>query len=233
MNVFYAPNATTGQFFLPDEEASHCIRVLRLKEQDKISIINGKGDFFPAEIIQIDKRKCLVRAMECVHGYNRHNYQLHLAIAPTKNIDRFEFFLEKAVEIGVDEISPVLCQNSERQKINHERSTKKMIAAAKQSLKANFPVIHPMRTLNEVLDQENNGKKYIAHCREGEKQLLQNLYKPKDPCLVLIGPEGDFSKKELENAYNKGFEPVSLGPHRYRTETAGIIACHTVAMVNN
>ena len=160
------------------------------------------------------------------------DYKLHIAISPTKNIERLAWFLEKSTEIGIDVLTPVVCRFSERKIVKEERLHKIIVAAAKQSLKAYFPKLNPMITFDELMKNYQASQKFIAHCYEEDKKLFQNEIKPSSDVLILIGPEGDFSKEEVQKAISLGFVPVSLGNSRLRTETAGVVACHTVAVIN-
>jgi 16S rRNA (uracil1498-N3)-methyltransferase len=157
---------------------------------------------------------------------------LTIGVAPTKNIDRFEWFLEKSTEIGIDRVIPLLCRYSERKEIKPERLEKVMVSAMKQSIKAYLPVLSPLQTFKEAIKSQFSGQKFIAHCYEGEKQLLRDAVVRGKDVLILIGPEGDFSNEEVELAINEGFVPISLGNSRLRTETAALVACHTVNLIN-
>ena len=160
----------------------------------------------------------------------KRNYKLHIAIAPTKNIERFEWFIEKATEIGIDEITPIVCRFSERKIIKPERLERIINSAAKQSVKAFFPTLNPLCTFDELLQQSHAKGKFIAHCYDGDKKLLKKAIAGCDDMLILIGPEGDFSKDEIEKATHAGYKQVTLGDSRLRTETAGIMACATIAI---
>ncbi|MEE4287057.1 MAG: 16S rRNA (uracil(1498)-N(3))-methyltransferase [Mariniphaga sp.] len=232
MQLFYVPNVAENEIVLDETESKHAIRVLRLNVGDKIQVVNGKGGFFLAEITQPHPKKCKLSILESHTEFGKRRFNLHMAIAPTKNIDRFEWFLEKATEIGIDEITPVLCEHSERKTIKPDRLEKILVSAMKQSLKAYLPKLNPMVSFNEFLIKNEGEQKYIAHCNEGEKEHLQNEVEKEKSVTILIGPEGDFSPEEVEQAKKNGFCEISLGSSRLRTETAAIVACHIVNLVN-
>jgi 16S rRNA (uracil1498-N3)-methyltransferase len=232
MQLFYVPNVAENEIVLDETESKHAIRVLRLNVGDKIQVVNGKGGFFLAEITQPHPKKCKLSILESHTEFGKRRFNLHMAIAPTKNIDRFEWFLEKATEIGIDEITPVLCEHSERKTIKPDRLEKILVSAMKQSVKAYLPKLNPMVSFNEFLIKNEGEQKYIAHCNEGEKEHLQNEVEKEKSVTILIGPEGDFSPEEVEQAKKNGFCEISLGSSRLRTETAAIVACHIVNLVN-
>ncbi|MGQ8337954.1 16S rRNA (uracil(1498)-N(3))-methyltransferase [Sunxiuqinia sp. A32] len=232
MQLFYTPNITGTTFNLDETESKHAVRVLRLSNGDSIQLIDGKGNFFEAEITDAHPKKCLIEVINTQAEFGKRNHYLHLAVAPTKNIDRFEWFLEKATEIGIDEITPILCEHSERKVIKHERLEKVIISAMKQSLKAYLPKLNPLTPINQFLESEFDGQKFIAHCYEQDKRVLKNEVVPGKSSVLLIGPEGDFSPEEIDAAIQQKFIPVSLGQSRLRTETAAVVACHTVNLLN-
>ena len=217
---------------LPEEESQHAVKVLRLQIGEEIAVVDGVGGFYTARITNPHPKHCGFEIVEQLTGVGKHDYKLHIAIAPTKNIERLEWFLEKSTEIGIDEITPVVCRFSERKIVKEERLHKIIVAAAKQSLKAYFPKLNPMITFDELMKNYQASQKFIAHCYEEDKKLFQNEIKPSSDVLILIGPEGDFSKEEVQKAISLGFVPVSLGNSRLRTETAGVVACHPVAVIN-
>jgi len=235
MQLFY--NATISEIIkeitFNKEESNHIYKVLRKKEGEILHLTNGKGYFFKVELLESSPKHCLAKVISA-KKQKPLPYYLHLAVAPTKLNDRYEWFLEKATEIGISEITPIICEHSERKIIKLERYEKKVISAMKQSLKAYLPKINPAITLKEFLkiQKENTNQKLIAHCEETNKKSLKSKLQPKQNTLLLIGPEGDFSTKEISIALESGFEPVSLGESRLRTETAAIVACHSVAFVN-
>jgi len=211
---------------LPEEEAGHCIRVLRMKEGDSIRLTDGKGCFYDAVISAVSGKRCMVHIERKEQQEQLWNGYLHIAVAPTKLMDRNEWFVEKAVEIGVDEITFLKTDHSERDVIKMERIEKIAVSAMKQSQKATLPVLNGMIPLRSFIEQGFDGDKYIAHCEPGSKVLLQDALTPGHNSLVLIGPEGDFSPAEIEMALKAGFKPISLGPSRLRTETAALVAVH-------
>lgn len=211
---------------LPEEEAGHCLRVLRMKEGDSIRLTDGKGCFYDAVISAVSGKRCMVHIERKEQQEQLWNGYLHIAVAPTKLMDRNEWFVEKAVEIGVDEITFLKTYHSERDVIKMERIEKIAVSAMKQSQKATLPVLNGMTPLRSFIEQGFDGDKYIAHCEPGSKVLLQDALTPGHNSLVLIGPEGDFSPAEIEMALKAGFKPISLGPSRLRTETAALVAVH-------
>ncbi len=232
MHLFYAPDITTPEYTLNEEESKHSTRVLRLTNGDIIYLVDGKGSFYTAEIIDISSKSCTVKIVEERQEYGKRNYRLHIAIAPTKNIDRFEWFLEKATEIGIDEITPLLCEHSERKTVKHERFEKVVEAAMKQSLKVYHPKVNELTTFEQLVKTTQAYEKLIAHCHDTPKPLLKNVIKPEKDVIILIGPEGDFSPKEVELAKQYGFNDITLGDSRLRTETAGVVACCTIWICN-
>lgn len=232
MNLFYTPDITDKYFSLSEVESKHCIKVLRLSEGDTIYLVDGKGGFYETQITENHPKKCTVKVVDKKTEFGKLNYELHIAIAPVKNIDRFEWFLEKSTEIGINEITPLLCRYSERKTIKEERLNKIITSAMKQSIKAYHPTLNPMLSFNEFIKRPYDGNKHIAHCDSSDKELLKNLVSKGENNLILIGPEGDFSKEEIELAIKNGFIETSLGYSRLRTETAGVVACHTVNLMN-
>ena len=217
---------------LPEEEAGHCIRVLRLTEGDEILLTDGKGTFYKAAISRAHHKHCEVSILESWQQSALWNFHLHIAVAPTKNMDRMEWFAEKATEIGIDAITCLNCRFSERREIKPARLEKILVSAMKQSQKATLPQLEGMTDFKSFVSQPFDGRKFIAHCENGDKTLLKQTYRPGENVLVLIGPEGDFSPEEIELALKKGFEPISLGESRLRTETAALVACHTIHVLN-
>ena len=232
MNLFYTPDIQDQFYQLDEVESKHCIRVLRLKEEDTIHLIDGKGSLFKAKIIDAHPKRCTVQCIETKTEFGKLNYNLHIALAPTKNIDRMEWFLEKCTEIGIHEFTPLLSKHSERKVVKHDRLFKVITSAVKQSLKAYHPKLNELTKFSDLVATPFDGGKYIAHCNEGEKIHLKNLYQAKQNALVLIGPEGDFSIEEVNLAKENGFQEISLGESRLRTETAGIVACAIVSLEN-
>ncbi len=231
MNLFYTPHISQS-LFLPEEESMHAIKVLRMKSGDMIQLIDGTGGFYEAQITHPHPKHCEVKITKTTQGFNKRNHYLHIAIAPTKNIERLEWFLEKATEIGIDEITPIICRFSERKIIKPERLEKVIVSAMKQSIKAYLPKLNEAITVEKLMKQNNDNDKFIAHCYDDQKTLLQQAYNKESNALVLIGPEGDFSEEEVALALKNDFKPISLGNSRLRTETAGIVACHTINLLN-
>ncbi|MBN2521962.1 MAG: 16S rRNA (uracil(1498)-N(3))-methyltransferase [Bacteroidales bacterium] len=233
MQLFYTPDLHGDNHFLNDDEALHCISALRLKSGDHVYLTDGRGNLSEAVIEAIDRKKVLVHVENTITAYNKRKYYLHIAIAPTKSIDRFEWFIEKATEIGIDEITPIITDHSERKKIRLDRTEKIMIAAMKQSIKAYKPKLNSLTGFGEFVEKQyNECKLYIAHCHEMEKSNLYSIYPANSDVLILIGPEGDFSEKEIEHAMSRCYRSISLGNSRLRTETAGIVACHSISLIN-
>ncbi len=231
MSLFYVPSLATAHI-LPEEESQHAIKVLRLQIGDSITVVDGIGGFYNAQITNPHHKHCGFKITETIAEFGKRDYKLHIAIAPTKNIERLEWFIEKATEIGIDEITPIICRHSERKIIKAERLEKIIVSAAKQSVKAYFPKLNALCTFEELIKEHHASQKFIAHCYEEDKKLLQEEIIKSMNVLILIGPEGDFSKEEVEKAISAGFNPVSLGHSRLRTETAGVTACCTVAIMN-
>ncbi len=233
MQVFYAPDLKEDQYLLTEEETKHCQRVLRLKSGDSINLTDGKGNLSEGTIGDSEKGKISVKINNTLKEYQKRGYHIHLAIAPTKSIGRFEWFLEKATEIGIDEISPIITDHSERKKIRADRLEKVIIAAMKQSVKAYKPILNPLISFKDFIKQEHSETEmFIAHCQDAEKFDLKSSYNPGTNCIIMIGPEGDFSEREIDEAFKTGYKPVTMGDTRLRTETAGIVACHTVFLLN-
>ncbi|MDR1371050.1 MAG: 16S rRNA (uracil(1498)-N(3))-methyltransferase [Dysgonamonadaceae bacterium] len=231
MHFFYTPDIMLANE-LPEQEARHCIRVLRLKEGDAIRLTDGKGYFYDAVITLADPKHCKVGIAEIVRETPSWNCNIEIALAPTKNIDRTEWFAEKATEIGINKISFLKCRYSERKDINLPRIEKITVSAMKQSMKATLPELQDMIDFKKVISGDFPGQKFIAHCYPGEKRPLCEAYKPGGDSLILIGPEGDFSEEELSMAMENGFKAISLGESRLRTETAALAACQTIHIVN-
>jgi len=228
---FYAPYIEKNPV-LPEEESTHAIRVSRLKEGDEVNITNGKGFFFRAIITHAHPKHCGVNIIEILPQTPLWHFRLHIAIAPTKNIARMEWLVEKATEIGVDNISFLSCQHSERREIKTDRLEKIMINAMKQSQKAWMPQLTGMIALKDFISQPIIGTKYIAHCDKSKKSLLKHLYQTGENATIMVGPEGDFSTEEITQAVAQGFQPITLGPSRLRTETAALAALHTIHLLN-
>lgn len=232
--LFYTPDIAPAhpQYFLSEEESKHAIRVLRLEAGSEVQLIDGRGGFYTAVIQDAHPKRTILQITSVTENYNKRNHYLHLAVAPTKNIERLEWFLEKATEIGIDEVSLIISQRSERKEAKVDRLNKIITAAIKQSIKAYHPVLNEPVKLNELLSRPFDGQKFIAHCEPGVKFSLRDELLPQGHYLILIGPEGDFTPAEIESALQNGFKPITLGESRLRTETAALEACFEVNFLN-
>jgi 16S rRNA (uracil1498-N3)-methyltransferase len=233
MQLYFCSDISSDFFSLNEEESRHCIGVLRHKKGDTIHVIDGKGGFYKTEIIGDNKKNCEVKIIETQTGYGKRNYHLHIAIAPTKNIERFEWFLEKATEIGIDEITPIICEHSERKDVKPERLNKVLVAAMKQSLKAYLPKLNPAIKFQSFVSQKNSHQKFICSCDAEKNNSLKKFYTKESDVLLLVGPEGDFSKEEIKLAEENKFHVITLGESRLRTETAGVVACEIINFINS
>ena len=232
MHLFYTPDiATTLE--LPQDEAAHALRVLRLTEGAAVMLTDGKGSFYRAEIDIISGKRCYMRIVETITPEPMWKGHLHLAMAPTKNMDRIEWFAEKATEIGFDELTFLDCRFSERKVVKTERVEKILVSAMKQSLKPTLPILNGMTPFDKFINYRFGGKKFIDHCYDGDKLPLMQALQCGEDALVLIGPEGDFSPEEVQKAIANGFQPITLGRSRLRTETAALVAVHTMNLVNS
>ncbi|MFH6935025.1 16S rRNA (uracil(1498)-N(3))-methyltransferase [Flavobacterium sp. FlaQc-30] len=233
MQLFYNPDIdeTTKSFSFDKEESKHIIKVLRKKDSDILHVTNGSGLLFETEITLASDNKCIVEVLS-IKKSPEPKFRLHLAVAPTKMNDRFEWFLEKATEIGIQEITPIICDRSERKVINLERFEKIILSAMKQSNETFLPKLNDAVSFKEFIKQKNKGLQFIAHCEETDKRSLKGALKPNEDVTLLIGPEGDFSDKEIALALENNFQPVTLGNTRLRTETAAVVACHSVVFFN-
>lgn len=234
MQLFYNFEITenTTQFSFNKEESRHIVKVLRKTTNDKLHITNGKGWLFTAQIVVSNVTKCTANIIS-KSFQKKHDYNLHLAVAPTKMTDRYEWFLEKATEIGIDTITPIICDNSERKVIKPDRFERILQAGMKQSLQCYLPKLNEAILFKDFISQDFKGNLFIAHCEETNKKSLKNALNKTKDITILIGPEGDFSVKEIEEALKNNFIPVTLGKTRLRTETAAIVACHSVAFLND
>ena len=233
MHLFYSPDINSDIHALSEEESRHCQRVLRLKEGDAIHLTDGRGTLYEARIIDAQAKQVTVEVTDKKAEYGKRPYSLHLAVAPTKNIDRFEWFLEKATELGVDEITPLLCERSERKAIRLDRMEKVITSAVKQSLKAYHPFLNEMASFDSFIRKSRGGQLFLAHLPEYDPVLLPHAYNKGEDATILIGPEGDFSDGEIKLARGHGFQCISLGNNRLRTETAAVAACHTIHLLNS
>lgn len=234
MQLFYSPSIHKEQttFTFDKDESKHIIRVLRKKEGDILFVTNGNGTLFETKITLASDRSCLTEIVQYTDK-EQTPFRLHLAVAPTKMNERYEWFLEKATEIGIHEITPIICDHSERKVIKTERFEKIIQTAMKQSLQMYLPQLNAPIRLKDFLKQEHQGTLYIAHCEDDkDKVLVKNCIQPQENYLLLVGPEGDFSPSEIKIALEKGFKPVSLGHTRLRTETAALVACHSFVFAN-
>lgn len=234
MQLFYSTLIDEQYITLTEEESAHAIKVLRKQVGDRLNIIDGKGTLYSAEITECNKRACQLRIVSKISDYGTRPYKLHIAIAPTKSIDRYEWFLEKSTELGCDIFTPLECMHSERRIVKNERGAKIVIGAVKQSLKAAVPQVDSMTPFKKFMESDFEGyKKFIAHCDDSsEKRLLRDVVEKGDNVVILIGPEGDFSHEEVAMAKEKGFLEVSLGESRLRSETAGVFAATLVNIKN-
>ncbi|KAF2078749.1 MULTISPECIES: 16S rRNA (uracil(1498)-N(3))-methyltransferase [Flavobacterium] len=233
MQLFFNPNIdeTTESFSFDKEESRHIIKVLRKKDADILHVTNGFGLLFETQITLASDNKCTVEVLSITNA-EKPKFHLHLAVAPTKMNDRFEWFLEKATEIGIQEITPIFCDRSERKVINRDRFEKIILSAMKQCNETFLPKLNEAISFKEFIKQKQNGLQLIAHCEETDKKSLKEVLKPNEDVTILIGPEGDFSEKEIALALENNYNPVTLGNTRLRTETAAVVACHSVVFFN-
>lgn len=232
MNLFYQPDIPNGIRNLDPEESRHCSKVLRKKPGDAIQITDGKGTLYQATLTESKPGAVCSFKIDSTEQEVKRPFYIHMALAPTKNPDRTEWFVEKAIEIGVDEISFILCDNSERAALKTDRLEKLAVSAMKQSLRYTLAKINHMVLLKDFVKSASTASKFIAYVDHTNPDHLQRQATPKSEYVVLIGPEGDFSKKELELTLENGYKKVSLGPNRLRTETAGLAACHILNLIN-
>ena len=234
MQVFYAPDIYDANYVLNETESKHCIKVMRMTAGVSVKLIDGKGNLYEGVISDPNPKKCLITINKKTENFEKRNYNLHIAISPLKNHERFEWFVEKSVEIGIDEITPLICYRTEKQSVKTERIEKIIISAMKQSLKALGTVFNPPRSFNEFISESSNSVKMIAHCNESldNRVSVSQICKKGDNAVVLIGPEGDFTESEIDAATQRNYQPIHLGKSRLRTETAGISACHSVYFIN-
>ena len=231
MALFYVPDIAE-HWELSEEEAAHALRVLRLAVGDELDITDGRGNLYKAVIDSIVGKHCHVEAKEVTAMPKGWNGNIHVAVAPTKNMDRIEWFAEKATEIGLDAVTFLNCRFSERKVVKCERVERIVVSAMKQSLKYSKPLVNEMTDFKKFVSEPRDGEKYIAHCYNGEKHLLKDVHEAGTDATILIGPEGDFSPEEVKFAMDAGYKPVSLGNSRLRTETAALVACHTLMLKN-
>ncbi|WP_394677667.1 16S rRNA (uracil(1498)-N(3))-methyltransferase [uncultured Sphingobacterium sp.] len=236
MQLFFTPdlNPSLENFILSEEESKHAIRVLRMDTGDRLHLIDGRGGLYEAQIIDPHPKRTVLTILNVEEEFQRPKYHLHIAVGPTKNIDRIEWFLEKATEVGIQEITPVICEHSERKEVKLDRLNKVVVAAMKQSLKAYLPKLNPAVSFKQFLREipTEGVQKAIAHCVDTEKKYLNQVLEPAQHYIILIGPEGDFSEEEIDLALQMGFHPISLGEARLRTETAALATCMEVSLLN-
>lgn len=241
MELFYAPDILSTHC-LPEEESAHCVRVLRHTAGDVLTVTDGRGMLYEARILNPHPKHCELEILSSEQQAKHHRGNIHIAIAPTKNIDRLEWALEKCTEIGADRFTPLLCRFSERKNLRQDRLEKVILSAAKQSLTAYLPQLDPLTDCPDFIRSCSADYKFIAHCyKESERVLLRDAISAirnnsdieNATFCVLIGPEGDFSPEEVQLALQNGFQPVLLGNARLRTETAGVVACHTIVCLND
>jgi len=233
MQIFYVPDINGSNCVLDSNESRHAIRVLRMIRGDKIKLIDGNGNLYEGLISDPDPGCCKITITGVTRNFEKRNYRLHIAISPLKNNDRFEWFVEKSVEIGIDEITPVICRTTEKPGIKSERINNIIIAAMKQSLKAYRTILNDPVSYEDFINSDLEGLKMIAHCNPCyERVKINEIYENNSNAVILIGPEGDFSVEELEMAFKTGFKSIHFGPSRLRTETAGIAACHSIYFIN-
>ena len=233
MQIFYAPDINGISYTLDVKESKHLIRVLRMVKGADVKLIDGKGNLFEGFISEPDQNKCIIEITREIKDFEKRNYKLHIAISPLKNPERFEWFVEKSVEIGIDEITPLICKNTEKPGIKSERVNNLIISAMKQSLKAKKTLLNETSSYKDFINKNLVGTKMIAHCDDSTgRRKISDVYSKKTDSIILIGPEGDFSREEIDIAVKRGFLPVHLGTSRLRTETAGVAACHSIYFLN-
>jgi 16S rRNA (uracil1498-N3)-methyltransferase len=233
MQIFYAPDITGDTYILDEQESKHCIRVLRMTKGTDVKLIDGKGNLYKGIISHPDSKRCSIAITGKLSDFEKRDYRLHIAISPLKNPERFEWFIEKSVEIGVDEITPLICRNTEKPGIKSERVNNIIISAMKQSLKASKTTLNNTCFFNDFINGDFMGSRMIAHCNDSFKRSkVSEVYSKNENAVILIGPEGDFSAEEIKAATGKDFRSVHLGQSRLRTETAGVAACHSIYFIN-
>jgi len=233
MHIFFAPDITDKFYSLDEKESRHCVKVLRMKKGTVVNLIDGKGSLFEGVIQEPDSRRCIIEITSETNDFEKRNYSVHIAISPLKNMERFEWFIEKSVEIGIDEITPVICARTEKTKIKNERIKGLIISAMKQSLKTKLSLLHDPVNFEEFINSVNRDSLMIAHCNNNiDRKSIKDSYKKGEDTVILIGPEGDFTYDEISLALRKGYKPVHLGNSRLRSETAGLAACYSIYFLN-
>ncbi|MBC5991642.1 16S rRNA (uracil(1498)-N(3))-methyltransferase [Pontibacter cellulosilyticus] len=233
MHLFYTPDITADFYTLPEEESKHCTRVLRLHHGDTVYLVDGVGGLYTAIIQDANNKKCKLQIIDKQIEYGKLPYFTHIAVAPTKNMDRMEWFVEKAVEIGVSEITFLLCEHSERRQLRLDRLEKIAVSAMKQSQKGYLPLLNDLVPFNKFIQKSRPEATFIAHLEDDATKSIKDHYKFGEQHCVLIGPEGDFSAQEIAAAYAAGIRPITLGKSRLRTETAALVACHTLNVLHD
>ncbi|MXV17510.1 16S rRNA (uracil(1498)-N(3))-methyltransferase [Hufsiella ginkgonis] len=236
MHIFYTPGVQMRQpgdaYILNEEESKHAVRVLRLAAGDEVFLADGEGGWYTAQIDRPEPKATVLKLLSVQRSFEKRNHYLHIAVAPTKNIERLEWFLEKATEIGIDEITPLICDRSERREVKTQRLLKVIISAMKQSLKAYLPKLNEPVKFGSFVAAGREGQSFIAHCMDTQRLVLREQVRPNGRYTVLIGPEGDFSVAEVQKAALAGYLPISLGNSRLRTETAALEACFEINYLN-
>ncbi len=234
MHLFYTPDvdASHPMYFLSEDESKHCARVLRLQQGDSVQLIDGRGGLYNAILHEAHPKRTILKITGVQTEFGKRNHYLHIAIAPTKNIERLEWFLEKATEIGIDEITLIICQRSERKEVKTDRSAKIITSAIKQSLKAYHPILNPPVTFSKFIQQQSDAQKFIAHCIDDSKTDLATEATKNGSYVIIIGPEGDFTPAEVEAALQNEYKAITLGESRLRTETAALYACFEINFLN-
>jgi 16S rRNA (uracil1498-N3)-methyltransferase len=233
MQIFYVPGIKGSSCVMDENESRHCIRVLRMTKGDRLKLVDGIGNLYEGVINDPDPAGCRVTITGVTRDFEKRGYRMHIAISPVKNQERLEWFIEKSVEIGIDEITPLICRNTEKPGLKRERINNIIVSAMKQSIKAFRPVLNEPRTFGDFITSDISGIKMIAHCNPAhERKKIDQVYEKNRDAVILIGPEGDFSEEELNLAIENGYNPVHFGTSRLRAETAGIAACHSVYFIN-
>jgi len=233
MQIFYVPDMDVDSCTMDETESRHCVRVLRMAEGDRINLVDGKGMYCEGIISDPDPKGCRIKIINRKTDFEKKNYRLHMAVSPLKNPDRFEWFIEKSVEIGVDEFTPLVCRNTEKPGIKKDRINNIIVSAMKQSIKAYRPVLNDPEDFDEFICRDFRAVKMIAHCSQStDRKGIKDVYLKGSDAVIMIGPEGDFSEEEIMKAIDNGFIPVHLGTSRLRTETAGVAACSAVYFIN-
>jgi len=233
MQIFYAPDIHGDIYTLDGKESKHCIRVLRMTKGTSVRLIDGKGNLYEGIVSRPDINGCSIDITGKITDFEKRDYRLHIAVSPLKNPERFEWFVEKSVEIGIDEITPLICRNTEKPGIKSERINNIIVSAMKQSLKACKPVLNGTRLFSDFINMDFEGSLMIANCNDSIiRSRISEVYRKNENAVILIGPEGDFSLEEIKAAEEKNFRSVHLGQSRLRTETAGVAACHSIYFIN-